>query len=106
MVAVAGGVVELVQHEHNRAAVARVEVDEQVEHLDLMGEVEVRGNDVAGLAVHIGARVSALAGASEVLVSSTVRDIVAGSRRRFAERGEHELKGVPDRWRLYALVRE
>ena len=70
------------------------------------GEVEVRGADVAGLAVHIGARVGALAGPSEVLVSSTVRDIVAGSRRTFADRGEHELKGVPGSWRLYALIRE
>jgi class 3 adenylate cyclase len=70
------------------------------------GEVEVRGADVAGMAVHIGARVAALAGPSEVLVSSTVRDIVTGSRRTFTERGEHELKGVPGRWRLYALVRE
>jgi class 3 adenylate cyclase len=73
------------------------------------GEVEVRGalkEDVAGLAVHICARVAALAGPSEVLVSSTVRDIVAGSRRRFVDRGEHELKGVPDRWRLCALVRD
>jgi class 3 adenylate cyclase len=70
------------------------------------GEVEVRGADVAGMAVHIGARVAAVAGPSEVLVSSTVRDIVAGSRRRFTERGEHQLKGVPGEWRLYALVRE
>ena len=70
------------------------------------GEIEVRGNDVAGLSVHIGARVSALAGPSEVLVSSTLRDIVAGSGRDFAPRGEYELKGVPDLWRLYALVRE
>ncbi len=70
------------------------------------GEVEVRGADVAGMAVHIGARVAALAGPSEVLVSSTVRDIVTGSRRTFAERGERELKGVPGKWRLYALVRE
>jgi class 3 adenylate cyclase len=73
------------------------------------GEVEVRGaskSDVAGMAVHIGARVAALAAPSEVLVSSTVRDIVSGSRHTFAERGDHELKGVPDRWRLYALVRE
>ncbi|OBA77077.1 cyclase [Mycobacterium sp. 1554424.7] len=69
------------------------------------GEIEVRGNDVAGLSVHIGARVSALAGPSEVLVSSTVRDIVAGSGRVFAPRGEYELKGVPDLWRLYSLVR-
>jgi class 3 adenylate cyclase len=70
------------------------------------GEVEMRGADVAGMAVHIGARVAALAGPSEVLVSSTVREIVTGSRRMFAERGENELKGVPGRWRLYALVRE
>jgi class 3 adenylate cyclase len=70
------------------------------------GEVEVRGVDMAGMAVHIGARVAALAGPSEVLVSSTVRDIVTGSRRRFAERGDYELKGVPGSWRLYALVRD
>jgi class 3 adenylate cyclase len=70
------------------------------------GEVEVRGDDIAGMAVHIGARVGAFAGPSEVLVSSTVREIVTGSRRQFAERGEHELKGVPGRWRVYALVRE
>jgi class 3 adenylate cyclase len=70
------------------------------------GEVEVRGADVAGMAVHIGARVAALAEASEVLVSSTVRDIVTGSRHRFADRGESELKGVPGHWRLCALVRE
>lgn len=69
------------------------------------GEVEVRGDDVAGMAVHIGARVAALAGAGEVLVSSTVRDIVTGSRHRFADRGEHELKGVPGQWRLCALER-
>ena len=74
------------------------------------GEVEVRGaspkKDVAGMAVHIGARVAALAGPSEVLVSSTVREIVAGSRRTFAESGEYELKGVPGRWRLYAVARK
>ena len=72
------------------------------------GEVEARGvskSDVAGMAVHIGARVAALAGPGEVLVSSTVRDIVSGSRRAFVDRGDYELKGVPDRWRLYALVR-
>jgi class 3 adenylate cyclase len=70
------------------------------------GEVEVRGTDIAGMAVHIAARVAALARPSEVLVSSTVREIVTGSRRMFDERGEHELKGVPGRWRVYALVRE
>ncbi len=70
------------------------------------GEVEMRGADIAGMAVHIAARVAALAGDSEVLVSSTVRDIVTGSRHRFAERGESALKGVPGYWRMYALVTE
>ncbi len=63
-------------------------------------------SELTGMAVHIGAQVAALAGPGEVLVSSTVRDIVTGSRRTFVERGDYELKGVPDRWRLYALVRE
>jgi class 3 adenylate cyclase/pimeloyl-ACP methyl ester carboxylesterase len=70
------------------------------------GEVEVRGNDVAGMAVHIGARVSALAGASEVFVSSTVREIVTGSRRRFTGRGEYQLKGVPGIWGVFAVERQ
>jgi class 3 adenylate cyclase len=67
------------------------------------GECEVRGDDLGGLAVHIAARVSALAGPSEVLVSSTVRDLVAGSGIEFADREEHELKGVPGSWRLFAV---
>jgi class 3 adenylate cyclase len=67
------------------------------------GEIEVRGDDVAGLAVHIGARVSALANPGEVLVSSTVKDLVIGSNVEFEERGEHQLKGVPDMWRLFAV---
>jgi class 3 adenylate cyclase len=67
------------------------------------GEIEVRGDDVAGLTVHIGARVSALAGPGEVLVSSTVKDLVAGSNIQFSDRGEHELKGVPGVWRLFAV---
>ena len=67
------------------------------------GEVEVRGEDIAGMAVHIAARVAGQAGAGEVLVSSTVREIVTGSRRTFTERGGHALKGVPGTWRLYAL---
>jgi class 3 adenylate cyclase len=57
-----------------------------------------------GLAVHIGARVAGLAGAGEVLVSSTVKDLVAGSGLVFEDAGEHELKGVPDRWRLYRVM--
>jgi class 3 adenylate cyclase len=68
------------------------------------GEIERRGDDLAGVAVHIGARVGALAGPSEVLVSSTVKDLVAGSGLMFEDAGEHELKGVPDRWRLYRVV--
>jgi len=67
------------------------------------GECEIVGSNVAGIAVHIGARVAALAGAGEVLVSSTVRDLVAGSGISFSERGEHELKGVPEKWRIYAV---
>jgi class 3 adenylate cyclase len=66
------------------------------------GECEVMGDDLGGIAVHIAARVSALAGPSEVLVSRTVRDLVAGSGIEFADRGAHELKGVPDTWDLYA----
>jgi class 3 adenylate cyclase/pimeloyl-ACP methyl ester carboxylesterase len=69
-----------------------------------VGECELRGDDVGGLAVHIGARVMALAGPGEILVSRTVRDLVAGSGLRFGERGEHDLKGVPDRWSLYAVT--
>jgi class 3 adenylate cyclase len=69
-----------------------------------VGECEMRGDDVGGLAVHIGARVAGLAGPGEILVSRTVRDLVAGSGLRFAERGEHGLKGVPDRWPLYAVA--
>jgi class 3 adenylate cyclase len=66
------------------------------------GELELRGDDVGGMAVHIGARIAALAGPGEVLVSRTVTDLVAGSGLAFEERGEHELKGVPGRWRLFA----
>jgi class 3 adenylate cyclase len=68
------------------------------------GEIEVVGDDVAGMAVHIGARVSSLAGAGEVLVSSTVKDLVAGSGIEFDDRGEHQLKGGPGRWRLYLVA--
>jgi class 3 adenylate cyclase/pimeloyl-ACP methyl ester carboxylesterase len=67
------------------------------------GECERLGEKLGGLAVNIGARVAALAGPGEVLVSSTVKDLVAGSGLVFAERGEHELKGVPGTWRLYAV---
>jgi class 3 adenylate cyclase len=69
------------------------------------GEVERRGDDVAGLAVHLSARVQALAQPGEVLVSRTVVDLVAGSGIAFTDRGEHALKGVPGAWRLYAVER-
>ena len=67
------------------------------------GECELRNGDVGGIAVHTGARVSARAEPGEVLVSSTVRDLVAGSGIEFEDRGSHELKGVPGEWRLYAV---
>lgn len=66
------------------------------------GECEVRGNDLGGLAVHIAARVGALAEPNEILVSGTVKDLVIGSDVNFVERGESELKGVPGTWKLFA----
>jgi pimeloyl-ACP methyl ester carboxylesterase len=69
------------------------------------GEVELRGSDFGGIAVHIAARVAALAGANEVVVSSTVRDLTVGSGIRYAERGSHTLKGVPGTWQLFAVER-
>jgi class 3 adenylate cyclase len=68
------------------------------------GECEVRGDDIGGIAVHIGARVSALAGPNDVLVSSTLRDLVIGSGLEFEDRGTHELKGVPGEWHLFAVA--
>ncbi len=68
------------------------------------GECEVRGDDIGGIAVHIGARVSALAETNDVLVSSTVRDLVIGSGLAFEDRGAHQLKGVPGEWRLFAVL--
>jgi class 3 adenylate cyclase len=66
------------------------------------GEIEVRTDDIAGLAVHIGARIAALAGDGEVLVSGTLRELVVGSGIGFEDRGPHVLKGVPGEWRLFA----
>jgi class 3 adenylate cyclase len=93
-----------------RAIRCAVATHEATDRMDLTlrigvhtGEVERRGEDVAGLAVHIGQRVSALAGPGEILVSRTVTDLVAGSGLEFEERGDHELKGVPGRWALYAV---
>jgi class 3 adenylate cyclase len=68
------------------------------------GECEIRGEDIGGIAVHIGARVSALAGPNDVLVSSTLRDLVIGSGLEFEDRGLHQLKGVPGEWHLFAVA--
>ena len=68
------------------------------------GELELLADDdIGGLAVHIGARISSLAGSGEVLVSSTVRDLIVGSDRILADRGEHQLKGIPGTWRVFAV---
>jgi class 3 adenylate cyclase len=69
------------------------------------GEIELRGDDIGGLAVHIASRVNALAGPSEVLTTGTVRDLVVGSGIVFDDRGRHNLKGVPDEWQLLAVER-
>lgn len=69
------------------------------------GECEMMDHDVGGIAVHIGARVASLAGAGEILVSSTVKDLVAGSGLRFGDRGNQNLKGVPGEWHIYAVER-
>jgi len=68
------------------------------------GEVTLEGADISGIGVAIGARVGAMAGRSEVLVSQTVKDLVAGSGLSFEHAGEHDLKGVPDRWHLYRVA--
>ena len=85
-------------------------IAETVRSLDLeiraglhTGEIEARGENVAGMAVHIAARVSALAAGGEVLVSRTVTDLVTGSGIEFEDRGDHQLKGVPGAWRRYVL---
>ena len=70
------------------------------------GEVERTPDGVRGIAVHIGARVAALAGPGEVLVSQTVRDLTVGSGLVFEQAGEYELKGVPERWKLYRVARD
>ena len=68
------------------------------------GEIELLGDDIAGIAVHTAQRVASLAAAGEVLVSRTVADLLAGSEITFHERGEHELKGVPGSWKLFSVV--
>jgi class 3 adenylate cyclase len=94
-----------------RAAAGQASHSEAVRSLGLevrcgihTGECERVGDDLAGIAMHIGARVAALAAPGEALVSQTVRDLVAGSDLAFEERGTHVLKGVPDEWRLYRAI--
>jgi pimeloyl-ACP methyl ester carboxylesterase len=93
-----------------RAIACAASIRDQVRRLGLeiraglhTGELELDGSEIRGIAVHTGARVAAKAGPGEVLASSTVRDLVAGSGLEFADRGTHELKGVPGEWRLYAV---
>jgi class 3 adenylate cyclase len=69
-----------------------------------IGEVEIAGGDVEGLAIHIGARIAALAGTGEVLVSRTIKDLVVGSGLTFHDRGMHALKGVPDEWQIFKVA--
>jgi class 3 adenylate cyclase len=94
-----------------RAVVAAAAIRDSLRQLDLeiraglhTGECEVSDGKVAGIAVSIGARIASLAESGEILVSSTVKDLVAGSDLRFQPRGEHQLKGVPEPWRLFALA--
>ena len=94
-----------------RAVRCGMAIADAVRRLDLevrvgvhTGEIEIASDGIRGIAVHIGARIVSLAGASEVLVSQTVKDLVAGSGLTFEDRGAHELKGVPDRWRLYRTL--
>jgi len=68
------------------------------------GEVEMRREEIGGIGVHIGARIMSEAEPNEILVSSTVKDLVVGSGIRFEDRGEHELRGVPEQWHLFAAV--
>jgi len=94
-----------------RAIRCAQEVGERVRDLGIQiragvhtGECELIDGKVGGLAVTIGSRVAATAGPSEVRISQTVKDLVAGSGLTFEDAGEHELKGVPDRWRLYRVA--
>ena len=95
----------------SRAVACAVAIGEELRPLGLRiragvhtGEVEQRGQDVGGIGVHIGARIAQLAGADEVWISRTVRDLTTGSGLQFTDKGRHALKGVPDEWDLYALA--
>lgn len=92
-----------------RAIRCAISITERIQNLGIQirsglhaGEIELRGDDIGGIGVHIASRVADKAGSCEVLVSRTVKDLVAGSGIRFEDRGEHTLKGVEDTWHLYA----
>jgi class 3 adenylate cyclase len=94
-----------------RAIRCALDVSERVRELGLeiraglhTGECELIDGKVGGIAVATGSRIASLAGPSEVLISQTVKDLVAGSGLSFEDAGEHELKGIPDRWRLYRVI--
>ena len=95
----------------SRAIRSAIAIRDGVRELDLdiraglhTGECELLADeDIGGLAVHIGARIASLAGPGELLVSSTVRDLVVGSDQTLTDRGEHELKGIPGPWRVFAV---
>ena len=85
-----------------REAVKRLGIDIRVGiHT---GECELQGRALTGMAVHVAARIQGLAGPGDILVSSTVKEIVVGSDARFEDRGQHSLKGMPGEWRLFSLV--
>ena len=95
-----------------RAIQCALSISENIRRLEIeiragvhTGECELNGDSVSGIAKHIGARVMSLAQANEVLVSSTVKDLVAGSGFQFQDRGSHVLKGVPGEWHIYAATR-
>jgi len=94
-----------------RAVLAAVAIRDAVQRLGLQiraglhtGEVQLRQGGIGGLAVHIGARVAAGADPGDVVVTRTVKDLVAGSRIRFSDLGNHSLKGVPDEWQLFRVL--
>ena len=94
-----------------RAARFAAEFARQVAPLDLdlragihTGEVELRGDDIGGIAVHLAARIAAIAGSGEILTSRTLKDLTAGSGLVFEDRGMHTFKGVPDEWQVYAVA--
>ena len=81
----------------------QVVVNEEVVDIETLVQLPHFGDDIGGLGVHIASRISALAGPGEILVSRTVRDLAAGSRLTFDDRGTHALKGVPEEWHLFAV---